>query len=213
MPPARHNQHTISGATIALLSDRATHELIPDTSIMPYSTNTNNEKLRAAKPSPHHRRGHSRSLSNPFPSPFHFGFGKKRNHKKHNFVDSDDDDDDDGDGDDSFGFGNTYSAAGGGSPKKGSRPPQTGGGDGPMITGRCATCSSLVRYPRHSMCFRCESCFMVNDLEPVKDSAARGRDLADRATNNHPSRKGKLLTRIYIYIYIYAYKFMLTFFF
>lgn len=38
--------------------------------------------------------------------------------------------------------------------------------DSDFIKGRCATCSSLVRWPRLSDCFRCTVCLMVNDLKP-----------------------------------------------
>ena len=145
---------------------------------------------KQSAPSPH-RRDHSRSLSNPFPSPFHhFGFGKKH-HKssKHDFLDSDGDDLDDD-------FGLTYAHApfvggGGSSPQKGSAAAGV-----PLLTARCMTCNSAVRYPRNIVSFRCENCLMVNDLEPVKD-----RDLSDRGhhsanAKSNLSRKGSSLPTI-----------------
>ena len=38
--------------------------------------------------------------------------------------------------------------------------------DKDLVTGRCATCDSLVRWPRRLSTFRCTVCLMVNDLEP-----------------------------------------------
>lgn len=42
-------------------------------------------------------------------------------------------------------------------------PPQQGNTG--LITGKCATCGSLVRWPRHLHIFRCTVCLMVNHLK------------------------------------------------
>lgn len=34
-----------------------------------------------------------------------------------------------------------------------------------LVTGKCATCGSLVRWPRHLNLFRCTVCLMVNHLK------------------------------------------------
>lgn len=34
-----------------------------------------------------------------------------------------------------------------------------------LMTGKCATCGSLVRWPRHLHVFRCTACLMVNNLK------------------------------------------------
>lgn len=36
-----------------------------------------------------------------------------------------------------------------------------------LIQGRCATCDSTVRWPRHLSVYRCTVCLMVNDLQPL----------------------------------------------
>ena len=36
-----------------------------------------------------------------------------------------------------------------------------------LISGKCATCDSIVRWPRHLDVFRCTVCLMVNDLKPI----------------------------------------------
>ena len=42
---------------------------------------------------------------------------------------------------------------------------QNGGID--FVTGHCATCDSLVRWPKHVGIFRCTVCLMVNDFHPM----------------------------------------------
>ena len=96
---------------------------------------------------------HSRSHSHPFPSLF--GSSRALNG----------DDDDDVDGDDGLLDSLT-----------GQKEVKPGFGDEDMVssfskgnkdltTGRCATCDSLVRWPRQLDVFRCTVCLMVNDLK------------------------------------------------
>ena len=35
--------------------------------------------------------------------------------------------------------------------------------------GRCATCGTKLRWPRHVFSFRCTICLMINDLRPVSE--------------------------------------------
>ena len=41
-------------------------------------------------------------------------------------------------------------------------------GEEDLIIGKCTTCNSRVRWPRHLDVFRCTVCLMVNDLKPLK---------------------------------------------
>lgn len=43
-----------------------------------------------------------------------------------------------------------------------------------LVTGKCGTCDSLVRWPRELLVFRCTVCLMINDLRPVALEARRG---------------------------------------
>ena len=36
-----------------------------------------------------------------------------------------------------------------------------------LVTGKCMTCDSNVRWPRHLDVFRCTVCLMINDLKPA----------------------------------------------
>lgn len=47
--------------------------------------------------------------------------------------------------------------------------------DSDLVSGKCATCDSLVRWPRHLNVFRCAVCLMVNDL----------KQLTMRSSNDH----------------------------
>ena len=37
-----------------------------------------------------------------------------------------------------------------------------------LIAGRCATCDSTIKWPKHLKVFRCTICLMVNDLRPLE---------------------------------------------
>lgn len=39
-------------------------------------------------------------------------------------------------------------------------------GENHLVTGKCVTCDSRVRWPRHLNVFRCTVCLMVNDMKP-----------------------------------------------
>ena len=45
-----------------------------------------------------------------------------------------------------------------------------------FLTGKCATCDSLVRWPRLLDVFRCTVCLMVNDLKPGARLTMEGRE-------------------------------------
>lgn len=46
-------------------------------------------------------------------------------------------------------------------------------GDIDLTKGKCATCDSLLRWPRQSDVFRCTVCLMVNDLKPLPTGQQR----------------------------------------
>jgi E3 ubiquitin-protein ligase HECTD2 len=105
-----------------------------------------------APPTPPSRRAHSRSISHPFPSLF--GGSKKSDKRigRELFLDSTDDE-------------ATQHVRGSrsNSPHKQSlRAPLSE----ELVTGKCMTCDSTVRWPRTLKVFRCTICLMINDLEP-----------------------------------------------
>ncbi|KAI9741285.1 MAG: putative E3 ubiquitin-protein ligase [Cirrosporium novae-zelandiae] len=57
------------------------------------------------------------------------------------------------------------------SPMRGGRPSQAPAAQ-ELITGKCKTCDSLVRWPNNIKVFRCTICLMINDLEPFVESGA-----------------------------------------
>ena len=123
-----------------------------------------------------HRHGHTRSLSNPFSG---IGIGKRRKSlSRHDFLDSDDDDDDD---DVTFPLPevSTSASPSASSPKKPLPPlPEE------LVTGRCMTCNSAIRWPKNLTVFRCSVCLMVNDLEVAVESKgeadAKGKEKAGK---------------------------------
>lgn len=44
-----------------------------------------------------------------------------------------------------------------------------------LVSGKCATCDSLVRWPRHLDVFRCAVCLMVNDLKQTTITSSKDR--------------------------------------
>lgn len=46
-----------------------------------------------------------------------------------------------------------------------------------LMTGKCATCGSLVRWPRHLYVFRCTACLMVNHLKLASTKPTDEEDL------------------------------------
>lgn len=126
------------------------------------TTNTSTSNLR------NHRRSHARSTSQPFPSLMNSNALRKPDKKltKRDFgLDLDFDFDEDG-------------AAAAGLDQA-----RTAGDD--MVTGKCITCNSTCRWPRHVQVFRCTICLTVNDLEPRP--AANIRDRYDSVEDDaHP---------------------------
>lgn len=64
-----------------------------------------------------------------------------------------------------------------------------------LVTGRCFTCNSLVRWPRRLDVFRCTVCLTVNDLKPgprlsIEGSEAEGPCATTPFTNLGLPRKG-----------------------
>ena len=43
--------------------------------------------------------------------------------------------------------------------------------DKDLVAGRCATCNTTVRWPRHLDVYRCTICHMINDLKPQQIQA------------------------------------------
>jgi E3 ubiquitin-protein ligase HECTD2 len=43
-----------------------------------------------------------------------------------------------------------------------------------LMTGKCMTCDSMVRWPKDLKVFRCTVCCMINDLKPIALEARRG---------------------------------------
>lgn len=46
--------------------------------------------------------------------------------------------------------------------------------DKDLMTGKCMTCDSMVRWPKELKVFRCTVCLMINDLKPIILEARRG---------------------------------------
>ena len=116
--------------------------------------------------SPPHRQTtrHSRSHSHPFPSLF--GSNKP-------LDEANDEDSDDGMLDlpnDRRGHSSSSSA----DDMMGSQPNE----ETSHVTGRCATCNSLVRWPKNLNVFRCSVCLMINDLQPLSSVPQESRSSA-----------------------------------
>ena len=108
--------------------------------------------------SPHNRPQHGRSRSNPFPSLF--GSSKKAGKspgKQEPDIDT---------GGPSGADSGTDSTMARSLPRTPAHKQSNSHSDAELITGRCATCDSTVRWPRHLHVYRCTVCLMVNDLQP-----------------------------------------------
>lgn len=174
-PSNRLPSSSTSSATNPAMS--APREIPQDIPILPSSA-ANTSHGTSPLASPPHQRGHSRSISHPFNHNPFSGLTKRRNQSisTKDFLDSDDDDE--------VTFTPVPLSS---SPRKPLPRPPPGGGE--LITGRCMTCSTTVRWPNNLKTFRCTECLMVNDLEPYKESgdAGPGKDGKPAV-----SRKGKL---------------------
>jgi E3 ubiquitin-protein ligase HECTD2 len=96
---------------------------------------------------------HGRSMSHPFPTLFQSK--KKRNGDKATVgVDSTDEDQPSG------------------KPSPASKTTRVSDLD--LMTGRCMTCDSMVRWPKGLVVFRCTVCMTINDLKPRVRDQLRG---------------------------------------
>ena len=108
--------------------------------------------------------GHGRSTSHPFPSLF--GSGKKAERKAAvmagggggNAIGIDLDTSDEEASQPAHGPGRNI-------PRTPSQRRIAQRSDTDLVTGRCATCDSMVRWPRHLDVYRCSTCLMINDLK------------------------------------------------
>ncbi len=67
-------------------------------------------------------------------------------------------------------------------------------GEKDLITGRCATCDSLVRWPKYLDVFRCTVCLMVNELKPVSARSGEAPPMenpSDAPTSSRPRTASK----------------------
>ena len=70
-------------------------------------------------------------------------------------------------------------------------------GEKDLVTGKCSTCDSRVRWPRHLDVFRCTVCLMVNDLKPsvgllTGSREADGLGAAALPSDSDSPRKGTM---------------------
>ncbi|MCJ1418969.1 putative E3 ubiquitin-protein ligase [Xylographa parallela] len=125
---------------------------------------------------------HGRSISHPFPTLF--GGGKRKNSKADIHTNGEDIDT----GDDDVDHGMPLPPT----------PSQTAAAqdmDQLLVTGRCATCDALVRWPRHLEVYRCTVCLMINDLKPAvreiaEASSSNATPIADTIRRTRIPRKG-----------------------
>ena len=65
-----------------------------------------------------------------------------------------------------------------------------------FVTGKCATCDSLVRWPRHLDVYRCTVCLMVNDLKQGARLTMEGREAEGSSAKPDLPRKGAANSKI-----------------
>ena len=65
-----------------------------------------------------------------------------------------------------------------------------------FVTGKCATCDSLIRWPRLLDAFRCTVCLMVNDLKPGARSTMEGREAEGSSAKPALPRRGATNSRM-----------------
>ena len=111
-----------------------------------------------------HRPRHGRSISHPFPSLF--GNGKRTDRR----VDLDDLEAELDALDDNTGLVVGRDITRTSSQKDASQRPE-----GDLMVGKCATCDSMVRWPRHLDVYRCSVCLMINDLKLAAKGAVNTR--------------------------------------
>jgi len=111
---------------------------------------------RSQSPSKHH----GRSMSHPFPSLFSGRKKKQGNTVGGEGFDSTDDEE--------------VSPVLARNTVLNSTAKQTRVPDKDLMTGKCMTCDSMVRWPKDLKVFRCTVCLTINDLKPVALEARRG---------------------------------------
>ena len=121
------------------------------------------------------QRRHTRSISHPFPSFFgsHSKSDRRPNGKSPKSIDMTQDE----------GLISSSMHV----PRSLSRKsPSRNQGPG-LRTGNCATCDSIVRWPRHLDVYRCTACLMINDLKPdsTSDTDVLSTSPSHRANNSH----------------------------
>ncbi len=162
-PPGRHGQHKTTSRREA-----------------PISAPTN----ASSSSSPNRPVVHSRSLSHPFTTPIN---EDRRTNNKVKGRDEFDGLENIGDNtsDISSGFSRDHMFAG----HSGSLQHD----ELELVTGKCATCGSLVRWPKSVDVFRCSACLMVNDLSPAsKVKLAANASHREKTIGAGSTRKGGL---------------------
>lgn len=156
--PNPHDTNSISpararlGATETDILENA--DSIPPRPIPPHigHSATNSSK-------PTRTAGHGRSMSHPFPSLF----ATKKKDSRH------------GDVAPGAGFESTDDDTA--SPSRSNvhnSGPKLKVADKELMTGKCMTCDSMVRWPKELKVFRCAVCLTINDLKPIALEARRG---------------------------------------
>ncbi|KAJ5697328.1 hypothetical protein N7488_011012 [Penicillium malachiteum] len=160
IPPISNSNSTAFPSNPSLPETRLRHPSHSQNDIIMSPMNGNS-------PNSPSRRGHHRSISHPFPFAT---LGKKRDKAKAPTWDSDSDSDD-----------VTYPDQGlATSPRK---DVSKGGPGNDLAEGKCQTCNSTVRWPRHLTIYRCTTCLMVTDLDvepPKKKKEPANPDLEER---------------------------------
>jgi E3 ubiquitin-protein ligase HECTD2 len=59
--------------------------------------------------------------------------------------------------------------------------------DKDLVTGKCMTCDSVVRWPKELTVFRCTVCLTINDLKSTGDMVSGGLDKAYTSTSEKQS--------------------------
>lgn len=108
---------------------------------------------------------HGRSISHPFPSLFQ---GKNKRH-----------------GDRAVAIDSTEEDHHSQMKSPNTRPSRIADKD--LMTGRCMTCDSMVRWPKGLGVFRCTVCMTINDLNPRASDTAPSNEKSTRPLINHES--------------------------
>ncbi|TAQ89128.1 hypothetical protein B7494_g2518 [Chlorociboria aeruginascens] len=111
-------------------------------------------------PRPTRTTSHGRSMSHPFPSLF---TGKKKHSGDPTSTTGCE-----------FTEDSTHQTSSGRNlaPSRSTKPPRVPDKD--LMTGKCMTCDSMVRWPKELKVFRCTVCLTINDLKPIVLEARNG---------------------------------------